>query len=90
MAGLVQQGGAPVNLTSSGAISKTPGTLIGYHVNSTTGGTIIFKDGGTGGTSLSGTITPAVGFTAFPATFATSAFATLANTIDVTFFFTAG
>lgn len=86
----VQQGGTPTNLTSSGAISLGPGTLIGYHVNSTSAGTIIFKDGGTGGTALSGTITPGTGFQAFPAYFRTSAFATLGGTIDVTFFFAAG
>lgn len=88
----LQQSGVPINLTSSGAISLCPGSLIGYHVNSTSGGTIVFRNGGSGGTAVSGTITPAVGFNAFPAYFSSSsgAYVTLANTIDVTFFFAAG
>ena len=88
----IQQGGTPINLTSSGAISTCPGTLIGYHVNSTSGGTIVFKNGGTSGTAVSGTITPSLGFNAFPAYFTSSvgAFATISGTIDVTFFFAAG
>jgi len=90
--GYVTQGGAPINLSASGAISLCPGTMIGYHVNSTSGGTIILKDGGASGTAVTGTITPGLGFQAFPATFRSSsgAYATLANTIDVTFFFQAG
>ncbi len=90
MANAVNQGGAPINLSSSGAISNVPGWLIGYHVNSTSAGTIVFKNGGTSGTAVSGTITPVIGFQAFPAFFSTSAFATIGGTIDVTFFFAAG
>ena len=86
----VQQGGTPINLTSSGAISNSPGTLIGYHVNSTSAGTIVIRDGGSAGTALSGTITPGTGFNAFPCAFRTSGYATLSGTIDVTFFFAAG
>lgn len=81
--------GAPILLTSSGAISACPGALIGFYVGSTSSGTIVLKDGGSGGTAISGTITPAVGYHAFPAEFTSSsgAYATLANTISVTFFF---
>jgi len=81
------EGGVPKNLSASGAISLSPGTLLGFYVNSTSSGTIVLKDGGTGGAALNGTITPAVGFHRFPATFQTSAYATLGGTIDVTFFF---
>ena len=88
--GQVHQSGSPINLSTSGAISNVPGSLIGYHVNSTTGGTIVFRDGGASGTALNAAVTPAVGFTAFPAEFKTSAYATIANTMDVTFFFSAG
>ena len=85
----VQQSGSYKNLTSSGAFSLTPGSLIGFYVNSTTGGTIVIKDGGTSGTAVSGTITPAVGWHTYPAQITSSSggFATLANTIDVTFIF---
>ena len=64
--------------------------MVGFYVNSTSSGTLIIKDGGASGTALTGTITPAVGFHAFPATITTSAYATIANTLNVTFFFAAG
>ena len=82
--------GSPVNLTASGAISALPGALLGFYVNSTTSGTIVLKDGGASGTAISGTITPAVGWNAFPAVFTTSAYATIGATINVTFIFAAG
>jgi len=85
----VQQAGNYANKTSTAAISLTPGSLIGFYVNSTTGGTIVLRDGGASGTTVSGTITPAVGFHCYPASFITSCHATLGNTIDVTFFFSA-
>lgn len=79
--------GQPVNLTSSGAISAQPCKLVGFYVNSTSSGTIVLRDGGSSGTAISGTITPAVGWHFFPAAISTSAYATLANTINVTFIF---
>lgn len=85
------ESGVPVHLTGSGAISATSGTLLGFYVNSTSSGTIVLKDGGSGGTAVSGTITPAAGaFHRFPAYFVTSCYATIANTLDVTFVFAAG
>lgn len=74
-------------LSASGAICANPCKLLGFYVNSTSSGTIILKDGGSSGTALSGTITPAIGFHRFPAQFLTSAYATLGSTISVTFFF---
>lgn len=88
--GVYSECGAPINLSSSGAISTRPGSLIGFYVNNTSSGTLILKDGGTSGTAITGTITPAIGFHRLPAYFRTSAFATIANTLDVTFFFQAG
>lgn len=85
MAGTEKTGGTPVNLTASGAISLSPGFLLGFYVNSTTAGTVIFKDGGTGGTAITGTITPAIGWNQFPANFVTSAFATIGGTLNATF-----
>lgn len=81
------EAGSAKNLTASGAINANPGTLIGFYVNSTSSGTIVLKDGGSSGTALCGTITPAVGFHRFPCTFGTSAYATIGATIDVTFFY---
>jgi len=87
----VTESGAPILLTASGAISLVPGTLLGFYVNSTTSGTIVLRDGGSSGTAISGTITPAIGYHRYPAQFTSSsgAYATIANTLDVTFFFAA-
>lgn len=82
--------GQPVNLTSSGAVSTMPGRLIGFYVNSTSSGTIVLKDGGASGTPISGTITPAIGWHFFPAAISTSCYATIANTLNVTFIFAQG
>ena len=79
--------GQPKNLTASGAIAGVPGRLIGFYVNSTTSGTIVLRDGGSSGTAISGTITPAVGWHFFPASFSQSPYATIGATIDVTFIF---
>jgi len=84
------ESGTPILLSSSGAVSERSGSLIGFYVNSTTSGTIVLKDGGASGTAISGTITPAIGFHRFPAYFPTCCYATLANTIGVTFIFAAG
>jgi hypothetical protein len=89
MTSMVRKSGVPTNLTASGAVSLGPGTLLGFYVGSTTSGTIILKDGGTGGTAVSGTITPAVGWHEFPCDFTTSCYATIANTLNVTLFFAA-
>lgn len=85
------ESGAPINLTSSGIISKVSGALLGYHVNSTTSGTIVFRDGTLSSSSaITGTITPAIGFQFFPAAMPNGAYATIGGTLDVTFFFAAG
>lgn len=85
------ESGAPTNLTGSGAVSLVPGTLLGFYVNSTTGGTVVVRDGTTAsGTAISGTITPAIGFHRFPAACATGCYLSLANTINLTAMFAAG
>ena len=89
----VQQAGTPKNLTASGTISGVDCALIGYHVNSTTAGTIVFRVGAAGassGTAVSGTITPSVGFNAFPMEAPGGCYATIGGTLDVTFFVAAG
>ncbi len=76
------------NLTSTSAIDTRPGVLLGFYVNSTTGGTIVLKDGGSSGTVISGTITPAIGWHRYPVGYGVSGLhATIANTLDVTFVF---
>ena len=89
----VQQSGTPINKTSTGTVSVVSGTLLGFYVNSTTGGTLVLRvgaDGASTGTAISGTITPAIGYHAFPAYCPAGCHATIANTLNVTFFFAAG
>lgn len=85
--GVQVETGSYKNMTATGAVCGNPCSLIGFYVNSTTTGTLVFRDGGASGTVVSGTITPAIGFHRFPASFATSCHVTIANTLDVTFFF---
>jgi len=63
---------------------------MGFYVNSTTSGTIAFTDGGAGGTVVSGTITPAIGWHSFPCAFPTNCYATIGATLNVTLFFQPG
>jgi hypothetical protein len=87
----VAEVGAYKNMTATGDVTTGPCQLLGFYVNSTTVGTVVLKDGGSGGTVMSGTITPAIGFHPFPANVGTSLHATVAGTaLNVTFFFAAG
>lgn len=81
--------GIPINLSASGAVSLTPTQMLGFYVNSTSSGTINFKDGGSGGTAICGTITPAIGWHAFPASFTSNTgayFTIVSGSINVTVF----
>lgn len=89
----VKQAGTPKLLTSTGTISIVDCAMIGYHVNSTTGGTMVFRVGAAGaasGTAVSGTITPGTGFQAFPMEAPGGCHVTIGGTLDVTFFVAAG
>lgn len=87
MSTFVAESGSPKNMTATGSVTLGPGALIGFYVNSTSSGTLVLRAGGSSGTVISGTITPAVGFHAFPCTYGTGGLhATIANTLDVTFF----
>ena len=61
--------GSYKNLSATGAVTTNPGALIGFYVNSTSGGTLVLRDGGSSGTVLDGTITPVIGWHFFPAGF---------------------
>ena len=83
--------GLAVNFTATGNVyTNTAGNadcvLLGFYVNSTTAGTLVFRKGGSGGTVLDGTITPAVGFHRFPASAPGGLHVTVGGTIDVTAF----
>ena len=84
------ESGTPTNLTGSGSVSLAAGTLLGFYVNSTTAGTVVVRNGGSAGTAISGTITPAIGFHRFPAYCPAGCYLTITNTLDVTAFFAAG
>jgi hypothetical protein len=77
--------GSPRNITGTTTVKAVSGQILGFYVNSTTGGTLVLGDGAT---AMSGTITPAIGFHRFPAAFQTSLVATIANTLNVTLFIT--
>lgn len=79
--------GSPKNITGTGNVSTGACSLNGFYVNSTTGGTLILKDGGSSGTAMTGTITPAIGWHALPISTGGILHATIANTLDVTFSF---
>lgn len=78
--------GTPRRIAATGTVHATSGRCLGFYVASTTAGTLVLRDGGASGTQLSGTITPAVGWHAWPAGFAADLHATVGGTIDVTFF----
>ena len=91
MSAPVAEVGGYKNITETGAVSTGPCQLIGFYVNSTNWGTLVLRDGGSGGTVMSGTITPAIGFHRFPANVGSSLHATIAGTaLNVTFFFASG
>ena len=71
--------GTAYNITATAGVTSQPGRLLGFYVNSTSSGTIVFRDGGASGRTLSGTITPAVGFHRFPAAVAEGVHATIAG-----------
>lgn len=90
------EAGSPINLAATGTISKSSGALLGFFVNSTSSGTLVFRTGlagagGTGSTVITGTITPAAGiYHRLPAYCVDGLHVTVANTINATFFFAAG
>ena len=85
------EAGTPINFSADQIVSKAPGTLLGFYVNSTNAGTIVIRNGGSGGTAVSGTITPAIGWRDFPCYCPSGCYATIGGTaLDVTLFFAAG
>ena len=79
----VAQCGKAVLLTGTAAVTAGPCQLLGFYVNNTTSGTLVLDDGGV---ALDGTITPLIGWHRFPADIGTSLGATIANSLNVTFF----
>jgi len=92
MSAPVLEYGTYKNLSATGDVTTCPfGVLIGFFVNSTSTGTLVLRDGGSSGTVMCGTITPAAGqFYRFPSRFTNGLHATIANTLNVTFFYVDG
>lgn len=87
--------GSPKNLSASGNIVGAAGGypvgITGFYVNSTSGGTLVIKAGGSSGTALTGTITPAIGWHWLPLLGDPPLHATIAvAALDVTFSTQAG
>jgi hypothetical protein len=88
MSGMTFEAGNYKNITETGVVTAKSGVLLGFYVNSTSSGTIVFRDGGSSGTVMNGAITPAIGFHRFPAGFGVGGLhATIANTMNVTIFY---
>lgn len=89
---VIQESGTPINLTDDGVVSVSAGNLIGFYVNSTNAGTLVIYDGtSSAGTAISGTITPAIGFRAYPAYCRNGCYFVIGGTaLNVTAFFAAG
>lgn len=90
MATPVLEIGKHKNLTATGNVTTINTALMGFYVNSTSAGTLILKEGGSGGTALGGTITPSIGYHAFPTNADGGLHATIGGTLDVTFFYHEG
>jgi hypothetical protein len=74
-------------LTASGLVLTGAYRLIGFHVANTSAGTLVLWDNtAASGTQISGTITPAAGWTDYPADCTNGVYATIGGTsLDVTF-----
>jgi hypothetical protein len=80
-----------VNLTATGNIATGNGVLIGVCANSSTAGTVVFRDGGASGTVLNGALALTAGtFVRFPVRFTGGLHVTIAGTLDATFFIVEG
>lgn len=82
------QVGRPVNITATGAVCTKSAAILGFYVNNTTAGTLIFRVGANGsasGTVVSGTITPAIGWNAYPIAGSDGIHVTVGGTLDATF-----
>ncbi len=87
------QSGTPINLAASAAVAKSAGTLLGFYVNNKTVGATLVLSAGTvaGGTALTGTITPLIGWHALQVYCPTGVYATIAvQPMDITFFYAGG
>jgi hypothetical protein len=76
--------GTPVLITATGSVGRAGGdkALLGFNVNSTSSGTLVLN---VNGVAVTGTITPAIGYYAFPMSCPGGLTVTVGATINVTF-----
>lgn len=74
-------------VTATGTIKSSRGKLVGFYVNSTTGGTLVLHDAAAATNAVTGTITPAIGWHPLPLPFRAGLHVVVANTISVTFIY---
>jgi hypothetical protein len=78
--------GGPNDAASVAETTALQGAILGWYVNSTTSGTIALSKGtASGGAAITGTITPAIGWHAFPCVSESGIYCTIGSTINVTF-----
>ena len=78
-------GGEHTNISADTLIKSGDGHLIGFHVNSTSSGTVVIYDNtSAAGTKIANTITPNTGWNALPAHFKTGLYFDVTGTIDLT------
>lgn len=75
------------NPASVAETTALAGAIIGFYVNNTSSGTLVLSsnNAGAAGTAFTGTITPGIGWNAFPIANPNGIFATIGGTLDVTF-----
>lgn len=75
------QVGIPKNISATANVSALDGAMLGFYVNNTSSGTIIFYDSASTGTGtpITGTITPAIGWNPLPVTFVNGLYAVIAG-----------
>ena len=89
---MIQSDGQSTTLTESGAIFGGPARIMGiYFVSGATAGSVVIKDGGSGGTTVADFATPAsathtayIDLSNSPIRCSTSAYATSTNATSVT------
>ena len=87
------EAGTPINITATAAVGARAGTLLGFYVNNKTAGATLVLSHGTaaGGTAITGTITPLIGFHRLNIFCPSGVYATIAvQPMDITFFYAGG
>ena len=77
-------------VTATVTVRSVPARLLGFYVNSTTAGTIVFHDATAATNALTGTITPAIGFHWLPIAFGVGIHVVVGGTLNATLVYQPG